>query len=255
MLTSTVVLRRGAGVLFALLAVSVLAASPAFAADSAAEPTKPAKVEKAKKAAPAAVAPKPATPAAPRPPKPPKPPKPPEKPLEEQRKEELVWTKGNNWLGVRAGYAKATTVNSGDGLVGYGIAYQHMLSRKWSVGGAVQHDLLNHLGTSTEISVPCTLELTRHIKWDTAIRPYVGVGGGYYFHKYYRTGSQDTGAPGAGSYFTLGANLPLNDHHVLGLDARTSFVTGRDGVVNPVFGPELATETLWSVKLTWAMVY
>ena len=49
--------------------------------------------------------------------------------------------------------------------------------------------------------------------------------------------------------------MPLNERHVLGLDARTSFVKGRDGVVNPVFGPETASETLWSVKLNWGIVY
>ena len=248
--TSPAVIRRGAGVLCALLAVSVLAVSPVFAADSAASPDS---VAKAKKPQPTAATPKAAP--APRPARAPRPPKPPEKSLEEQRKEDGVWTKGSNWLSLRAGYAKSTVVNTGDGLVGYGIAYQHMLTRQWSVGGAVQHDLLGHLGASTEISVPFTLELTRHFKWDTAIRPYLGIGGGYYYHKYYRTGTQDTGAPGAGTYLTLGANLPVNDHHVLGLDTRLSFVNGRDGVVNPVFGPESATETLWSVKLNWAMVY
>ena len=248
--TSTAVLRRGAGVLCALLAVSAFAVSPVFADDSAAVPAPPAKVEKTKQSRPVAAASKPA-----KPPKPARPPKPPEKPLEEQRKEDGLWTKGNNWLSVRAGYGKSTVVNTGDGLLGYGIAYQRMLSRKWSFGGAVQHDLLGHLGNSTEISVPFTLELTRHFKWDTALRPYVGIGGGYYFHKYYRTGKQDTGAPGSGSYVAFGANMPLSDRNVLGLDARMSFVGGHDGEANPVFGPEKASETLWSVKLTWGFIY
>jgi hypothetical protein len=251
--TSTAVLRRGASVLCALLAVSAFAVSPVFAADSAAKPAKPAKVEKAKKAQPATATTTPAP--APKPAKPARPPKPPAKSLEEQRKEDGVWTRGNNWLSLRAGYAKSTVVNTGDGLVGYGMAYQHMLNGRWSLGGAVQHDLLGHMGHSTEISVPFTLELARHFKWNTAIRPYVGVGGGYYFHKYYRTGTDDTGAPGNGMYVTLGANLPLNDHHVLGLDTRISFVSGREGVVNPVFGPEVASQTLYSVKLNWALVY
>lgn len=258
--TSTVVFRRGASVLCALLAVSMLAVSPVLAAGSAAKKAttaktaKPAKLEKAKKPASVAVASTPA-PKTPKTPKTPKPAKPPEKSLEEQRKEDGVWTKGTNWLSLRAGYAKSTVSNTGDGVAGYGIAYQHMLSRKWSFGGAVQHDLLGHLGSSSEISVPFTLELARHFKWNTAIRPYFGVGGGYYFHKYYRTGTDYTGAPGAGSYVTLGANLPLSGRHVLGLDARTSFVKGREGVVNPVFGPEQASQTLWSVKLNWGIVY
>lgn len=252
--TSTMVFRRGARALCALLAVTLLAVSPVLAAGSAAKTPKtprPAKVEKAKKQAPVAAA---ATPK-PRTPKPARAPKPPEMSLEEQRKRDGVWTKGNNWLSIRAGYAKSTVSNTGDGVAGYGMAYQHMLSRRWSFGGAVQHDLLGRLGNSSEISVPFTLELARHFKLDTAIRPYVGVGGGYYFHKYYRTGTEYTGVPGAGYYVTLGANLPLNGRHVLGLDARTSFVKGHEGVINPVFGPEKSSQTLWSVKLNWGIVY
>jgi hypothetical protein len=249
--TSNMVFRRGASVLCALLAVSLLAASPVLAADSAAKAAKPAKVEKAKKPAPVAAVASPKPKAV----KPPKPPKPPEKSLEEQRKEDGIWTKGTNWLSMRAGYAKSTVANTGDGVAGYGISYQHMIDRQWSFGGAVQHDLLGRVGNSSEISVPFTLELARHFKLDTAIRPYFGAGGGYYFHKYYRTGSEYTGVPGAGYYVTLGANLPLSGRHVLGLDARTSFVKGHEGIVNPVFGPEKASQTLWSVKLTWGIVY
>jgi outer membrane protein W len=249
------VLRRGAIALCALLAVSVLAVSPLLAADAAAPApvaTKAAKADKAKarkdasagaKAAKVAKAEK-ARPA-----------KAPEKSPEEQRKADGIWAKRTNWLSLRAGYAKSTVDNSGDGLVGYGFGYQHMLSRKWSLGGGVQHDLLGRLGSSTEISVPFTLELARHYKWNTAIRPYLGVGGGYYFHKYYRTPYNDTGAPGSGYYVTVGANMPLSDRSVLGLDARTSFVDGRNGAVNSVFGAEKASQRLWSVKLTWGIVY
>ena len=252
--TSTAFLRRGAGVLSALLAVSVLAVSPVQAADSA-KPSKADKVVKEKKvesAAPKAAKTKSETPKSP---KAPKPPKPPEKSREEQIKDDGVWAKGSNWMGLRAGYAKSTVQNTGDALVGYGMSYRHMMNRQWSFGGAVQHDLVGHRGASSEISVPFTLELARHFKWDTAIRPYVGIGGGYYWHKYYRTGTNDTGAPGSGGYVTVGFDLPLSDRHVLGLDTRVSSVSGRTGVANPVFGAEKASQTLVSVKLTWAMVY
>jgi hypothetical protein len=52
----------------------------------------------------------------------------------------------------------------------------------------------------------------------------VGLGGGYYFHKYYRTAPDYTGAPGAGYFISLGTNLPLDDRHLIGLDTRVSFV-------------------------------
>ncbi len=257
---STVFPRRAANVLCALLAMFMLAASPVFTSGAAAKTPKPAKadkaakVSKAKKAPAAAVvaasAPKPAKPA-----RAPKSPKPPMKSMEERRKEDGVWAGGSNWLSLRAGYAKSTVRNTGDGLAGYGIAYQHMMNRQWSFGGAVQHDLLGHMGSSYEVSVPFTLELSRHFKLNTAIRPYVGVGGGYYFHKYYRTGTDYSGAPGAGTYVTLGASMPAGARSVLGIDARASFVKGREGASNAVFGPESASQTLWSVKLGWGLVY
>ena len=254
------VLRRGAAALCALLAAIVLAAAPVRAQDAATPPAKPAAGAKAEKSSRAKPAAKPAAApaakgktatkakAAPKP-------KPAPLTHEEQVKEDGPWASQTNWLCMRAGYAKSTALNSGDALVGYGIAFQHMLDNKWSFGGSVQHDVLGHLGTSTEIAVPFTVELTRHFKWNTAIRPYVGFGAGYYFHKYYRTGTQDTGAPGSGEYLCWGANMPLSSRHVLGLDVRTSFMSTREGVVNPVFGPENGSETLWSAKLTWGMYY
>ena len=202
----------------------------------------------------AADAPKPAAPAAAKPAKPVKV-RAPEKSYAEQRAEDGLWAKRTNWLAVRAGYAKSTATGAGDGLVGYGLAYQHMMNKRWAFGGSVSHDLVGHFDRSYEAVVPFTLEFTRHYKWKTAVRPYVGMGGGYYFHKYYRTASDYSGAPGSGYFFSFGTNLPLDDRHLIGVDTRVSFMSGREGVVNPVFGPEQANETLWSIKLNWALAY
>jgi hypothetical protein len=167
-----------------------------------------------------------------------------------------VWAQGSSWLSFMAGYARAGGKNAGDAMGGYGVGYRHMMSNKWSFGAQIRHEVLGHMGPSYEISVPFTAEFTRHMKWKTAIRPYLGVGGGYYFHKYYRTGSDYTGAPGGGWHISTGADLPLDDRHVLGLDARVGFVAQRgENVVNPVFGPESSTMSQWSVKLTWALVH
>jgi hypothetical protein len=179
-----------------------------------------------------------------------------EKSYEERRAEDGPWAKGANWLQFGAGYARAGGKNAGDGLGGYGVAYHRLLSNRWSFGASVRHEILGHLGPSYEISVPFTAEFVRHYKWRTAMRPYLGFGGGYYFHKYYRTASDYTGAPGAGWHLCTGTNLPIDDRHMLGLDARVGFVAGRGGtVVNPVFGPEGDTETQWSIKVNWALVH
>jgi hypothetical protein len=241
----------------ALVAVSLLALAPAHAADAPkAKTDKKAKTEA--KAAPAktekAAAPKAAkAPKAPKPKAEPKP-KAPEKSYEEQRAEDGPWAKRTNWLSFRAGYARNSDAKAGDAVGGYGFGYQRMLNKKWSFGASVQHDVLGHLGASQEIAVPFTVEFQRHYHWKTVMRPYVGFGGGYYFHKYYRTGD-DTGAPGAGYFIGFGSNVPIDEKHLLGVDARVSFVNGRDGVHNAVFGDEKASMTFWSVKLNWAMAY
>ncbi len=179
-----------------------------------------------------------------------------QKSYEERRAEDGPWAAGANWLQFGAGYARAGGKSAGDGLGGYGVAYHRMLNGKWSFGTSIRHEILGHLGPSYEIAVPFTAEFVRHYKWKTVMRPYAGFGAGYYFHKYYRTAADYTGAPGAGWHLCTGTNLPLDDRHVIGLDARIGFVAGRgETVVNPVFGPEQDTQTQWSFKLNWAMVY
>lgn len=226
------------------MTVTLLAAAPSFGQDApktAAAPTvaapKPAAKSKAAKAPKEKKA------------------KPVEKSMEEQKKEDGLWARRTNWISFRAGYAKAAGKFSGDAVGGYGVAYQRMLDRKWAFGGSVSHDVLGHLANSYEIAVPMTLELTRHSRWKTAFHPYIGVGAGYYFHKYYRTAADYTGAPALGYSLALGGNLPLDDKHLLGVDARLHSIRGREGVVNPVFGAEKSTQALWTVKLNWSMAY
>lgn len=179
-----------------------------------------------------------------------------EKSYEERRAADGPWAKGASWLQFGAGYARAGGKNAGDALGGYGIGFHRMLSDKWSFGASVRHDILGHLGPSYEIAVPFTAEFVRHYKWRTVMRPYLGFGAGYYFHKYYRTASDYTGSPGAGWHLCTGTNLPIDDRHMLGVDARAGFVRGRgETVVNPVFGPEADMQSQWSIKLNWTMVH
>jgi hypothetical protein len=81
------------------------------------------------------------------------------------------------------------------------------------------------------------------------------VGGGYYFRKYYRTGTEYNTTTAGGGHLSLGFTSQLDDRHVIGLETRVAWVQGRPGVTNPTFGPGTDTETLWTVKLTWALVY
>jgi hypothetical protein len=242
--------------LVALLVAGVLAvgSASAAAAPKAAKPAKAEKVKKEKKPRPAAVkaAPKPV---AAKPAKTPRA-KPVEKTYEERRALDGPWAKGANWMWIGAGYARSGGQNAGDALGGYGVGYQHMLGDRWSFGSSIHHEILGHIGNSYEISVPMTAEFTRHFKWKTAMRPYLGIGGGYYFHKFYRTTHDYTGAPAGGWHVSFGTDLPLDDRHVLGLETHVGFIKGRgETVVNPVFGPERSAISIWSVKLNWALVH
>lgn len=174
---------------------------------------------------------------------------------EEDRKQNGPWASRMNWLSLRAGYAKLSTETAGDGFVGYGLAYQRNLTPKYGFVASVHHEVVGVENAAKEIAVPMTVGFVRHLNWHTALRPYVGIGAGYYFHKYYRTGPDYGGAPQSGWYLNTGWNLPIDDRHLVGVDARMSLVDGRGGVSNAVFGPENESETQWSVKLNWALAY
>ena len=54
---------------------------------------------------------------------------------------------------------------------------------------------------------------------------------------------------------SLGLLSPVTDRNVVGLEGRAAFLKGRPGVVDPTFGPGVGTETIWTVKVSWALVY
>ncbi len=179
----------------------------------------------------------------------------PEKSVEEQKKEDGVYAKGSNWLSFRFGYAKRTGDVNGDGLVGYGIGYTHMLSRRYAFGAGVGHDIVGHFGAQLDEAVPFTAEFQRYFKWNTSVRPYVGFGGGYYLRKTYRTGTDYGSSTTGGPHLSLGFTSALDANHVIGFEARVASIKGRAGVVNPTFGPEKDAETIWTAKISWALAY
>jgi len=188
-------------------------------------------------------------------PKTPKPAKPPEPSMDERRKADGVYAKGSNWLQLRFGYAKRTGDLSGDGFVGYGMAYQRMLSKKYAFAAGVDHDVVGHFAKQIDESVPFTGEFRRVFKWAGEMRPYLGLGGGYYFRKMYRTGDDYNTTVTGGGHVSFGLASQLDDKHVIGFETRVAWLKGRKGITNPTFGPGEDVETIWTAKLTWALAY
>ncbi len=231
-------LRRAAAVLaafaFLMCITPAVAGAQSAAAPDAAAAAKPAKAPKAPKIS------KPKTPVP---------------PYEERRRVDGVYAQGANWLSFRFGWAKRAEDLAGSGLVGYGIGYQRMMTKNSAFLARIDHDVVGHYGHDVDISVPFTGEFQRHFLWKSAARPYLGVGAGYYYRKAYRTGSDYTTMPTSGVHLSLGVVSPVSDRHVVGFDVRMAFVKGREDVTNPTFGPGQATETIWTAKLSWALVY
>ena len=174
---------------------------------------------------------------------------------EERRKVDGVYAKGANWLGLRFGYANRTGELSGDGFIGYGISYTRMLSKKYAFAAGINHDIVGHFADQIDVSVPFTGEFQRVFKTGADMRSYVGLGGGYYFRKFYRTGTEYNTTAAGGAHVSIGLASQLDDKHVVGFETRVAWVQGRPGITNPTFGPGTDTETIWTAKLTWALVY
>lgn len=146
-----------------------------------------------------------------------------------------LFQRGSQWMSLRAGYAKGSGKVAADGLMGGGFGYRRFVLNGWAFGGFVQYDLLGRFGKAADISAPFTLEVTRHGRWGSSFFPYVGIGAGAYYHKYYRTGLDESGF-GPGRYLTFGAQTPVRGAGMLGFDIRLASVDKPDD--NPVFpGP------------------
>lgn len=164
------------------------------------------------------------------------------------------WDKSATWLSLRAGYARAAYRTAAPGNVGFGFGVNHMLNAHWSFGGYAHYDVLGKFGNSVESEAPFTLELARHYHFGAAFHPYLGVGGGTFYHKNAGTGA-DLSDPRGGGYLLLGGNTPLDKRQLLGLDIRMAVVKGELGRTNPVFGVEKASTIHWSAKLNWSTTY
>jgi len=169
------------------------------------------------------------------------------------------WAKGTQWLSVRFGYAKSAAEGAADGNLGFGFGYTRFRNTKWSYGAHAQIEILGRYGDAAQIEVPWTVEITRHYAWNTPLRPYLGLGGGMYYSKISGTGFDGASLMGGG-YLAGGANAPISDHGLLGLDVRMNIVD-INNQMNPVFGGEATTgkhqnsAIHWGVKLNYAWVF
>lgn len=189
-----------------------------------------------------------------------------------------LWAPGRNWLSLRAGYAKASGEFTGNGGIGYGFGFSHMLRpvkllrwtllRQYSIGGYLHYEALGHFYSSVEVEVPATLELVRHFRWKTPLHPYLGFGTGAFYHKTYRTG-RDSRNVDWGHYLTFGANAPIGGRHLLGFDGRLIRVDASFDPPDPTFGPgegdvvpvedgvivRRKNGTHWSAKVNYTIAY
>jgi len=155
------------------------------------------------------------------------------------------WAPGRQWMSVRAGYAKSTEDSAGHGMAGYGMSYRYMLPgynifgwtplKKYSIGAAVQHDVLGRFGPAAEVEISATVDLVRHYAWGPYVHPHLGLGLGPHYRKTYRTGN-DLRDVSLGWYITTGMHTPVSGRHLIGVDFRLSRVKGKNDPPNPVFG-------------------
>jgi len=174
------------------------------------------------------------------------------------------WRSSAQWLSIRGGYAKSSEVNSPQAGFGVGVGYTRMLDRwrfwRWtmfkhfSLGGSVHVEQLGTYGRAAEYLIPLTVELDRHFSWTPYMKPYVGIGGGAFYRKLYRTGN-DIGQFEPGVFFVAGMNTPLDRSRVLGVDFRYSSVDADGENPNPVFTREEASTRHWGLKLNYSMAY
>ena len=164
------------------------------------------------------------------------------------------WQKGARWASFRVGYAKSLEGGAPNAMGGYGFGLSRMLSDRVALGFFLHHELLGKMSGAAQIEIPITAEYAFNLKWNTALRPYVGVGVGAFYHKIYRSGADRTELQ-PGAIFKLGADTALDANNVLGVDARLAAVSSDDETVDPVFGKSKPNSLRWSIKLNYSRTF
>jgi hypothetical protein len=165
----------------------------------------------------------------------------------------VPWQRGKLWVSLRAGGAKSTANGAANGSFGGGLAISKMIFERVSVGLVGHGDLLGKFGGAAEIEYPITVEALYHVGWKTQARPYLGLGAGAFYHKFFRTG-QDGSAVRGGFYYVGGVNALVSPRAVLGVDGRLAIVSGK-AADNPVFGHQQGRLVHLSLKLAYSLAF
>jgi len=162
----------------------------------------------------------------------------------------VPWVGGANWTSFRIGTAFSTVKDSPEGGIGVGFGMHHFMNRRWSGGFQADLDVLGKFSGGTEMELPITLQFTRHMRFHSnTMRPYLGIGAGAYFHRYYRTGDDEANLRPA-AILATGINTPIAPHSVLGFDVRMAY-QGDAQSNNPLFPNEETTAIHWSFKVCY----
>jgi hypothetical protein len=161
-----------------------------------------------------------------------------------------AWSDDVRWISVRAGSARSGARFAPEGGFGYGFGYTWFLAKEVSWSANVQHDLLGRVAGAAEIEVPITVEFDKHFAFSATARPYLGGGWGAIYHKTYRTGL-DTSGFRQGIYLATGANAALNASSLIGVDFRIMLEQDTRSI-NPSFPDVHASDTRWSLKLSYS---
>jgi hypothetical protein len=168
------------------------------------------------------------------------------------RAQDDPWGAGAQWATAKAGYAKAAGKSAADGNVGFGLAYSRFFVDQISLGMAVHYEVLGRYSGPAEVEIPVTAEVAYHLKMARDAKPYFGLGWGLFFHRYMNT-PEDESETRPGFFATTGVNALLDEHSLIGVDARL-VVQGGAMTENPVFPFDDTRNIHWSVKVAYTRV-
>jgi hypothetical protein len=163
------------------------------------------------------------------------------------------WDAGHHWVSARIGFVKSGAEFAPDGSLGYGFGYSWILGHNLAWSATAGYDLLGKYGGAAEFEIPLTTEFTRHFRWGSNARPYLGLGWGAIYHKTYRTGADESGFRQA-IYLTAGGNTKVNANNLLGLDFRYQLEQDTRSN-NPTFPNSAASSSVLSAKLSYSRVF
>jgi len=172
---------------------------------------------------------------------------------DEARKSGIPWRRDATWMAFRVGTSGSKVAHSPDAGFALGVGGMHFRNSKWAYGLNLDVDVLGKFNGATQMEMPITLELTRHMRWGAdTFRPFLGTGLGAYYYRTYRTGADATDVR-PGFHLSGGFNSPISDSALLGVIARGAVQWGAESD-DPFFPNDSNTAVHWSVKLSYMRV-